>query len=58
MNSGCGKDKDKKCVHQVEDSNRDKATSDYVSRFTFDKLAKANRGTRFPEKSIKCRHMQ
>ena len=43
----------KECVHKVNDSNRKRVTSDYVSRFTFDDLVKANGGKRFPEEKYK-----
>lgn len=36
------------CVYSVDDSNRNRITSNFVSRFTFDELVHANGGTRDP----------
>ncbi len=41
------------CIYKVDDSDRSKVTSDYVSRFTFDELIDSNGGTRFPEERFK-----
>lgn len=51
---GCGSDSEdpdrKQCDHKVDESNRNKITSDYVERFTFDELVQANGGRRWPPK--------
>jgi len=41
------------CIHTVDDSDRSKVTSDYVSRFTLDELIDTNGGNRFPEDRFK-----
>ena len=40
------------CVTTVNDSNRSRVTSDFVSRFTFDQLANAVNGERYPAKKL------
>lgn len=50
----CGTHADQKpCVHTVDDSDRNRVTSDVVSRFTFRQLKRAVGGKLYPEKKFK-----
>ena len=40
------------CVNKVDDSNRSRVTSDFVSRFTFKQLVNAVGGKRYPAKKF------
>ena len=54
---GCGEDEkydhDKACVIPVNENDRSKVTSSYVSRFSFEDLVNANGGKRYPEEKFK-----
>ena len=49
---GCGQSEQNPCVMKVDDSNRSRVTSEFVSRFTFNQLVKAVGGKRYPAKKF------
>jgi len=42
----------KKCVYTVDDSNRSKVKSEFVTRASFEELVDSNGGSRFPERKF------
>jgi hypothetical protein len=51
---GCGEEDihEKKCVLTVDDSDRSKVTSEFVTRATFQELVDSNGGARFPQRKF------